>query len=509
MTTRHALSGRRAVPFLIASAIVVAAACTGKTAPPPKPAIPVATTTVRRAAVPITLTANGSVAPLQTANVSSQVDGIIMGVNFQEGQEVAKGQVLFQIDPRPYQATYNQAKANLSRDSASAAYATIETARYDSLVAKDYVTKEQADQQRTTAAAAAATVLSDGAQLASAKFNLDNTTVRAPIAGRTGNLLVRSGNLVRGAAGTPLVVINQIHPILVQFAVPAISLSDIQKYSAAGALSVTVYQVASQQGSPTPPAGAAQPTTAADPNSDNPSGTAVAPASGAQPRQSARKRGGGPGTPANGPPNVSSGAGTSAGGGSGAGGSPGATADSGSTAAANTDDASGGGPPGGGVYGAAPDAQSTGPGITGSLSFVNNAIDTATGTVLLKATFANAKGELWPGEYVATVLRLYVQQGALVVPPQAVMTGQQGTYVFVIDTKTNTAQQRPVVIQRSTDTLDVIGSGVAEGDHVVTDGQSRLQNGAKVNVRAVTGGSGASPSTAATPVTAARPRTPS
>jgi multidrug efflux system membrane fusion protein len=510
MTMRHAHSGRHAVPFLLASAVVATAACTGAKAPPPKPVIPVATTTVRRAPVPITLTANGSVSPMQTANVSSQVDGIITRVNFQEGQDVEKGQVLFQIDARPYEAAYNQAKANVSRDSASAAYATIEASRYDSLVVKDYVTKEQADQERMTAAAAAATVLSDAAQLASAKFNLDNTTVRAPIAGRTGNLLVRTGNLVHGAAATPLVVINQIHPILVQFAVPAISLSDIQKYSAGGALTVTVYQVASQQSTPTPPAAGAQPTTGADPSGDNPAGTAVAPANGAQPGKSGRRHGGGaPGAAANGPPNVSSGAGASpsAGGGSGAGGAPGAATDSGAVAAGTTDDASGGGPPGGGVYGAATDVQAAGPGITGSLSFVNNAIDTATGTVLLKATFANAKGELWPGEYVATVLRLFVQQGALVVPPQAVMTGQQGTYVFVIDTKTNIAQQRPVVIQRSTDTLDVISSGVAEGEHVVTDGQSRLQNGAKVNVRAVTGGGGATPSTTAAPVAANHPRT--
>jgi multidrug efflux system membrane fusion protein len=140
-----------------------------------------------------------------------------------------------------------------------------------------------------------------------------------------------------------------------------------------------------------------------------------------------------------------------------------------------------------------------GPAISGTMSFVNNAIDTSTGTVLLKGTFANTKGELWPGEYVATVLRLYVQQDALVVPPQAVMTGQQGTYVFVLDTKTNTVRQRPVAIARSTDTLIVIGSGLAEGDHVVTDGQSRLQNGSKVTVRALTGGASASSSTAPAP----------
>lgn len=516
MTKRHAHPAPHAAPLLIASAVFAAASCTGNKAAAPKPTIPVATTTVRRAAVPITLMANGAVSPMQTANVSSQVDGIITHVNFQEGQDVAKGQVLFQIDPRPYEAAYNQAKANLTRDSASAAYAAIEAMRYDSLVGKDYVTKEQAGQEEATAAAAAATVQSDAALLANAKFNLDNSTVRAPIAGRTGNLLVRTGNLVHGAAATPLVLINQIHPILVQFAVPATNLPDIQKYSAAGALLVTVYQVAIQSGTPTPPGGA-QPATAADPGGDAAPGTAVGPAASGQPSKGNRRHAGAAaGAAPSGPPNVSSAPGANGQSGNGQNGNgqsgsaqtanaAGAATDTGGTA--TMDDASGGGPPGGGVYGASTDAVPTGPGVAGALSFVNNAIDTTTGTVLLKATFANAKDELWPGEYVATVLRLYVQQNALVVPPQAVMTGQQGTYVFVVDTKTNTAQQRPVVIQRSTDTLDVISSGLSEGDHVVTDGQSRLQNGAKVNVRALTNAGGAAPSSAAKPVTAGHPRT--
>jgi RND family efflux transporter MFP subunit len=511
MTTRHAFSGRHAAPLLIAAAALAGASCTGKKGPPPKQAIPVATTIVRRAPVPITILANGAVSPMQTANVSSQVDGIITRVNFQEGQDVQKGQVLFQIDARPYEAAYNQARANLTRDSASAAYAAIEAVRYDSLVRKDYVTKEQAGQEEATAAAAAATVQSDAALLASAKFNLDNTTVRAPIAGRTGNLLVRTGNLVHGAAATPLVLINQIHPILVQFAVPAINLPDIQKYSGKGALAVTVYQVATPTA--TAPAGS---TPAADPGGDAaPGTTAVAPAaSGQSPRGGGRHRGGAAGSgtapAANGPPNLA-GTPTPAAGGqdpnTSANANTGAT-DSGNAASNSTDDgSSGGGPPGGGVYGAATDVVPIGPGVAGALSFVNNAIDTTTGTVLLKATFDNPKSELWPGEYVATVLRLYIQQDAIVVPPQAVMTGQQGTYVFVVDTKTNTAQQRPVVIQRSTDSLDVISSGLSEGEHVVTDGQSRLQNGAQVNVRALTNTSGAAQPAPGKSVTAGHPRT--
>ena len=171
MTIRHTYSGLHAARLLIAAAALAAASCTGKKGPPPKQAIPVATTVVRRAAVPITILANGAVSPMQTANVSSQVDGIITKVNFQEGQDVTAGQVLFQIEPRPYEAAYNQAKATLTRDSASAAYAAVEAVRYDSLVLKDYVTKEQAGQEEATAAAAAATVRLDAALVASAKFN--------------------------------------------------------------------------------------------------------------------------------------------------------------------------------------------------------------------------------------------------------------------------------------------------------------------------------------------------
>ena len=405
MTIRYLLPGRYAAPLLIAAAALAAASCSGKKGPPPKQPIPVATTVVRRAAVPVTIQANGAVSPMQTANVSSQVDGIITRVNFQEGQDVEKGQVLFQIDARPYEAAYNQARANMTRDSATAAYQAVEAMRYDSLVRKDYVTKEQAGQEEMTAAAAAATVQSDAALLATAKFNLDNTTVRAPISGRTGNLLVRTGNLVHGAAATPLVLINQIHPILVQFAVPAINLPDIQRYAAKGTLPVTVFQVATP--STSPPAGSTQP--AADPGGDATPGTSVAPAPASQtagpasngqaPRGGGRHRGAGTGNgggsgsgsgttarangsapAANGPPDLSAAPGNagqgsagqgsagqgSAGQGSagqGATNAPGGATDSGNSASSSPDDASGSGPPGGGVYGAETDVVPAGPGV--------------------------------------------------------------------------------------------------------------------------------------------------
>ena len=179
---------RRLTRICVASSLSVFALSRllGQQKKPPSPAIPVTVATAKRMAVPYTVTANGLVTPMQTAVVSPQVDGIITRVAFQEGQDVTKGQVLFQIDPQPYRAAYQQAQAMLARDQATATNAQEEVKRYDKLVQQDYVTREQADQERATSASAVATVQADEAAVATAKFNLDNTTIRAPISGRTG-----------------------------------------------------------------------------------------------------------------------------------------------------------------------------------------------------------------------------------------------------------------------------------------------------------------------------------
>jgi multidrug efflux system membrane fusion protein len=116
------------------------------------------------------------------------------------------------------------------------------------------------------------------------------------------------------------------------------------------------------------------------------------------------------------------------------------------------------------------------------LSFIDNAVDTTTATVQLKATFANTSGALWPGQFVYTSMRLFIEQNALVIPAQAVVTGQAGTYVYVIDSG-GTAQQRTVVVERNTNGLAVIAAGVQDGERVVTEGQARLTPGATVNLR--------------------------
>jgi membrane fusion protein, multidrug efflux system len=202
-----------------ALALCVLAACS-KSAPPRRQTIPVSVTVVKRAIIPFVVSANGVAEPMQTVAVEAQVSGILNAVTFAEGANVTVGQVLFQIDARPYAAALAQARAQLARDEAIAANARRDAARYGALVKEGYVTGSQADQAEATAASAAATVAAARAAVSRAAIDLANTTIRAPISGRTGSLLVRQGNLVRSTSQPPLVVINQIQPILVRLRGP-------------------------------------------------------------------------------------------------------------------------------------------------------------------------------------------------------------------------------------------------------------------------------------------------
>jgi multidrug efflux system membrane fusion protein len=347
------------VPLLLAG-------CREETAPPPAP-VPVTVGTAERREVPFELAATGTVEPLQTVAVQPQVSGPIVRIAFREGQDVQKGQILFQIDPRPFQAALARAEAILSRDRAQAANAEQEAKRYSELAEREYVTAQQYDQARTTAAASAATLAGSEAAVSEAKLNLQYATIRAPIAGRTGSLRVREGNLVRANDTQPLVTINQIRPILVRFAVPAANLPLIQEHR--GDKLVVRAE-----------------------------------------------------------------------------------------------------PVGGGSA------------SEGTLAFVDNAVDTTTGTILLKGSFPNGDGALWPGEFVNVRLRLYVDRNALTVPARAVVSGQQGSYVFVIQPDSSAAT-RPVKVGRITEDLAIVDGEIRPGDRVVTDGQLRLRQGSKVQVK--------------------------
>ena len=320
--------------------------------------------------VPFEIAANGTVEPLQTVSVRSQVTGVLQRVAFREGDDVQTGQRLFEIDPRPFQAALDQARALLARDLVQAENAERDAARYAALVRQNYVTQADYDAKRAEADARRAAVRADSAAVAAAQLNVDYATIRSPIAGRAGRMLVRAGNLVRANTDDPLVVINQIHPILVRFAVPEQHLPAIHRYRH-NRLPVRV--------SPSEP------------------DTAYS---------------------------------------------------------------------------------------EGLLTFVDNAVDTATGTVLLKAQLANRDDALWPGAFVNVRLELYVDPNALVVPSQAVLTGQQGTYVFVLD-QGGTARSQPVTVERTAGAYAVIREGVRAGDEVVTDGQVRLVSGAPVEVKSV------------------------
>jgi len=332
--------------------------------------VPVTVARAAQRAIPVELTATGTAEPRQTAAVESQVTGILTQVTFHEGDGVETGQVLFQIDPRPFQAALDQARGMLARDQAQAQNARLEAERYAELVKQDYVTKQDYDEKRANADALAATVRADSAMVANAQLNLEWATIRAPIAGRTGRLLVRQGNLVRANSADPLVVINQIHPILVRFAVPEQNLAAIQRYRR-NRLPVLV--------------------------SPSKQDTAFS---------------------------------------------------------------------------------------AGELTFVDNSVDTATGTVLLKAEFPNRDNALWPGEFLNVRLQLYVEDSALIVPSQAVMTGQQGTYVFVLN-QDGTARSQPVTVERTAGQYAILtrGAGVQVGEQIVTDGQLRLTAGAAVEVK--------------------------
>jgi len=321
---------------------------------------------VERRALPYELQATGTVEAIRSVDVIPQVNGTILRVRFGEGDEVAAGQVLFEIDPRPYQAALQQAEGTLLRDLTQAQSAAREASRYKTLAATNTVTQEDYESKQSAADAAYAAVRSDSATAAIARLNLDYATVRAPIGGRTGRLLLHEGNLVR-AGSNSLVSIVQMRPILVRFPVPATNLPALRQ----------------RRGQ--------QLTTIAMPARDSASA------------------------------------------------------------------------------------------VQGVLSFVDNQVDTSTGTVLLKAQFSNRDGGLWPGEFVAITLILGMQNDAVVVPSQAVMQGQQGTYVFVVNND-GTAMTQPVTVERTLDSLTVV-AGVPAGSLVVTDGQLRLTPNAKVDIR--------------------------
>ena len=203
------------------------------------PGIPVAVGTVVQKSMPIEITVIGAAEPFSSVAIRAQTTGQLTSVNFTEGDDVMAGQVLFTLDRRPLESALQQAQANLDRDLAQAANAAQQAKRYDELAARGIATREQVDTSRTSVAALNATVDADKAALENAKVQLQYATITAPISGRTGALMVHEGNLVRANDQVSLVVINQVAPISVTFAIPEARLPELKKYMAGGALRVT------------------------------------------------------------------------------------------------------------------------------------------------------------------------------------------------------------------------------------------------------------------------------
>jgi multidrug efflux system membrane fusion protein len=192
--------------------------------------VPIAVALAEERNVPYEIEATGTVEPIQSAQVTAQVGGLVTRVAFREGDEVRPGQVLMQLDRRPLLAAVERAAAVLARDKAQAESARLEFERAEKLAERQLIAAVELDQKRATAQALAATVRADQASLATARLDLANATIRAPISGKTGNLFVHLGDLVRAnETSTPLVTINQIRPIRVRFTVPQADLSELRR----------------------------------------------------------------------------------------------------------------------------------------------------------------------------------------------------------------------------------------------------------------------------------------
>lgn len=246
MAQNYRVYGMRAAVLLSSSLILGAlgAGCATEAQPQQRgagaaqAAVPVAVGTVVRKAMPLDATVVGTVEAYATVSVRSQITGELTDVKFQQGDDVVEGQELFVLDRRPLEGILQQAEATLARDTAEAANAKAIMERYEQLVQRGIVAREQRDNARTNVARLEATLASDRAAVENAKVQLQYATIRAPISGRTGALMVNAGNLVRANDQLPLVTINQITPIYVSFGLPEPLLPDLRRFMARGALRV-------------------------------------------------------------------------------------------------------------------------------------------------------------------------------------------------------------------------------------------------------------------------------
>jgi len=339
------------------------------------PPAPVVAAPARQGDLPIMLEGLGTVTPLASVTVRSRVDGQLMQVHFDEGQMVQAGDLLAEIDPRPFQVQLEQAQGQLARDQALLANANVDLARYKRLVAEDSIPKQQLDTQGALVQQYQGVVQSDQAQVDNARLQLTYSRITAPITGRLGLRLVDPGNMVHASDAGGLVVLTQISPIGVVFTIPEDSLQPVLAKVRAGAeLPVDAYDRAN-------------------------------------------------------------------------------------------------------VHRLA----------SGTLLTVDNAVDPNTGTVRLKAQFANTDDALFPNQFVNARLQLDVQRGVTLVPTAAVQRGLQGPFVYVVKPD-HTAEVRPVTLGENDGDETALAQGVTPGELIVVDGAEALRAGRAVTLRTPTDG---------------------
>jgi multidrug efflux system membrane fusion protein len=342
-------------------------------AKPPAPQV-VSVAQASQGDMPVILNELGTATPIATVTVvpNQAVSGYLVDVPFQEGADVEKGQLLAQIDPKPYQATLDQATGTLQRDQNLLAEARMDLARYQKLVQQDSIARQQAEDQAYVVKQNEGTVKLDEAAVETAQLNLSYTRITSPVSGRVGLRLVDAGNYITGSANTGIAVVTTIKPMTVEFTVAQNDLHNVvDRFHAAGnKLPVTAY-----------------------------------------------------------------------------------TSD-GSKALA-----------------------------TGTLYAIGNQVNTSTGTVMMRATFANDDEALFPNEFVNVQLLVDTLHQAVLVPTTAVLSGAPGNYVYLVGAN-DTVSVHPVKIGPSDGKNTVIASGLSAGDTVVTDGTDRLSDGTKVRISA-------------------------